>query len=212
MVLNIGSFWISINMLRDVSGQISNCWEYPWTSFPRCGKNGPFMAKRWSSHCPKNLFFVNHNQFAQGCPLPNFTLLGVSFSPLPRNGQNMIWMIYLLENFVEIPGILVQYLHFIRIILFVLQSASWLTSLLKLGKYRDVSCPGWDIFFKYFGDLPGMFFTLFLKIKIFLYVCLSVSWLTSLLKLGQYRDISSSRRVILLIFCWRYSLNVFTLF
>ena len=42
-------------------------------------------------------------------------------------------------------------------------------------------------------------------------MCLSVSWLTSLLKLGQYRDISSSRRVILLIF-WRYSLNVFTLF
>ena len=74
--------------------------------------------------------------------MPNFTLLGVSFSPLPRNGQNMIWMIYLSENFVEIPGILVQYLHFIRIILFVLQSASWLTSLLKLGKYRDVSCPG----------------------------------------------------------------------
>jgi len=110
-----------------------------------------------------------------------------------------------------ISGLLVQYLHFIRIILFVLQSASWLTSLLKLGKYRDVSCPGWDIFFKYFGHLPGMFFTLFLKIKILLYVCLSVSWLTSLLKLGQYRDISSSRRVILLFF-WRYSLNVFTLF
>ena len=212
MVLNIGSFWILINMLRDVPGQIPNCWEYPWTSFLRCGKNGPFMAKRWSSHCPKNLFFINLNQFAQGCHMPNFTLLGVSFSPLPRNGQNMIWMIYLSENFVQIPGILVQYLHFIRIILFVLQSASWLTSLLKLGKYRDVSCPGWDIFFKYFGHLPGMFFTLFLKIKILLYVCLSVSWLTSLLKLGQYRDISSSRRVILLIFCWRYSLNVFTLF
>ena len=132
--------------------------------------------------------------------MPNFTLLGASCSPLPRNGQNMIWMIYLSENFVEIPGILVQYLHIIRFYLFVCQSASWLTSLLKLGKYRDVSCPGWDIFFKYFGHLPGMFFTLFLKIKILLYVCLSVSWLTSLLKLGQYRDISASKRVILLIF------------
>merc|ERR1712082_112770 len=51
-------------------------------------------------------------------------------------------MIYLLENFVKIPGILVQYLHFIRIFLLVLHSASWLTSLLKLGKYRDVSCSG----------------------------------------------------------------------
>ena len=37
MVLNIGSFWILINIIRDVPCQISNCWVYPWTSFPRCG-------------------------------------------------------------------------------------------------------------------------------------------------------------------------------
>ena len=133
------------------------------------------MALSWQKDGPKNLFFINLNQFAQGCHMPNFTLLGVSFSPLPRNGQNMIWMIYLSENFVQIPGILVQYLHFIRIILFVLQSASWLTSLLKLGKYRDVSCSGWDIFFKYFGDLPGMFLHYFSKLKSFcMCVCLLV--------------------------------------
>ena len=164
-------------MLRDVPGQISNCWEYPWTSFPRCGKSGPFMAKRWSSHCPKNLFFINLNQFAQGCPMPNFTLLGVSFSPLPRNGQNMIWMIYLSENFVQIPGILVQYLHFIRIFLFVLQSASWLTSLLKLGKYRDASWSGWDISVKIFVEILDIFVQYLHIIRFFFIVSLLVGLL-----------------------------------
>ena len=69
--------------------------------------------------------------------------------------------------FVEIPGILVQYLHIMRIFLFVCQSTSWLTSLLKSRKYQDVSCSGWDIFLKYFGDLPVMFLHCFQKSKSF---------------------------------------------
>ena len=84
--------------------------------------------------------------------------------------------------------------------LYVCQSVSWLTSLLKLGKYRDISCYGWDIFDKIFWRPSWNVFTLFLKIKILLYVCLSVSWLTSLLILNKYEDISSSQWDIFLKF------------
>ena len=47
------------------------------------------MAKTWSSHGPSNWFFLNLNHCAQGCSTSNFTLLGLSCSPHPRNGQNM---------------------------------------------------------------------------------------------------------------------------
>merc|ERR1712081_66465 len=40
------------------------------------------MAKTWSSHGPKNCFFLNYNQCAQGCSMAYFTILGVSHSPL----------------------------------------------------------------------------------------------------------------------------------
>ena len=78
------------------------------------------------------------------------------------------------------------------------QSFSWLTSLLKLDKSRDISNSGWDIFLKFFEGIPGMFVHLFQIILNFMYVCQSVSWLTSLLKLFKYRDISSSGRDIFL--------------
>ena len=39
-------------------------------------KNDPFMAQTWSSHGPSNWFFMTHNQCAQGCSIPNFTILG----------------------------------------------------------------------------------------------------------------------------------------
>ena len=54
------------------------------------------MAKIWSSHYPSNWFFLNLNHCAQGCSMPNFTFLGVSCSPFPRNGQNMalLWPKY----------------------------------------------------------------------------------------------------------------------
>ena len=50
----------------------------------------------------------------------------------------------------------------------------------------------WDIFLKSFGDIPGMFLDYFWIILNFLYVCRSVSWLSSLLNLDKYRDISWS--------------------
>ena len=42
----------------------------------------PFMAKTWSSYGPSNWFFLNHNQCFQGWSMTNFTILGVSHSPL----------------------------------------------------------------------------------------------------------------------------------
>ena len=82
--------------------------------------------------------------------------------------------------------------------LYVCQSVSWLTFLLKLDKYRDISSSLRDIFLTFFGRIPGMFVHLFQIILNFMYVCQSVSWLTSLLKLSKYRDISSSGRDIFL--------------
>merc|ERR1711954_513283 len=56
------------------------------------------MARPWSSHYHPNWFFLNHNLCAQGCSMPNFTILGVSHSALflqmakiwPFYGQNMV--------------------------------------------------------------------------------------------------------------------------
>ena len=86
-----------------------------------------------------------------------------------------------------------MFLHFFQIVthfLYVCQSISWLTSLLKLDKYRDISCSWWDIFLKVFGDIPEVFFTLVPNTYKFLYVCQSFSWLICSLKSDQYRDIS----------------------
>ena len=82
------------------------------------------------------------------------------------------------------------------------QSVSWLTSLLKLDKYRDISCSGWDIFIKFFWDIPFMFVHYFQIITNFLFVCQSYSLLISLLKLDQYRDISRPGWDIFLKIFW----------
>ena len=88
-----------------------------------------------------------------------------------------------------------MFVHYFKIItyfLYVCQSISWLTFLQILGKYRDISCSWWDIFLKFLGDILGLFVHFFQIITDFLYVCQSISWLTSIMKLGQYRDISYS--------------------
>ena len=93
--------------------------------------------------------------------------------------------------------------HLFQMILnfmYVCQSVSWLTSLLKLYKYRDISSSGRDIFLKFSGDIPRMNLHQFQIILNFLYVCQSVSWLTSLLKLYKYRVTASSGRDIFLKF------------
>merc|ERR1712082_526740 len=97
-----------------------------------------------------------------------------------------------LKFFGDIPGMLVHYFQIVLNFLYVCQSVSWLTSLLKLDISRDISSSGLDIFLKFFGDIPLMLVHYFQIILNFLYVCQSVSWLTSLLKLDKYRNISSS--------------------
>ena len=86
-------------------------------------------------------------------------------------------------------------LHYFQIntnCLYVFQSVRWHTSLLKLDKGSDKSCSGGDMFLKLYGDIPGIYFHYFQIISNFLSVCQSVSWLTFLLKLGQYRKIFCS--------------------
>ena len=82
--------------------------------------------------------------------------------------------------------------HYSQIITFfqVCQSVNWLTSLLKLDKYGDISCSGWDI--------PRMISHYFQIVRKICYVCQSISWLTSLLKFDKCRNISCSGWVILL--------------
>ena len=101
------------------------------------------------------------------------------------------WDIFLI-SFWDIHGTFVHYFQIITIFLFLCQWASWLTSLLKLDKYRHSSGPEWDIFLKIFGDIPGMLLHHFQIILNFLYVPQSVSLLTYLLKLGLYRYVFSS--------------------
>ena len=55
--------------------------------------------------------------------------------------------------------------------LYVCQSVIWLTTLLKLDTYRGIPCSWWDIFLKFFGDIPDMFVHYFQIITNFVYVC-----------------------------------------
>ena len=110
------------------------------------------------------------------------------------------WYIFL-NSFGDIPRIFVHYFQIIPKFLYVCLSVHWLTSLLKLDKYRDISCSWWYIFLNFFGGISGIFLHYFQIISNFLYVCQSISWLTSLLKLGQYRDNSCSGGDIFLKFC-----------
>ena len=98
---------------------------------------------------------------------------------------NQAWMRYFLKISGNIPGRFLHHFPIITNCLYVCQSVSWLTSLLKLGKYRDMSCPGWYIFLNFFWEIPRMFVHNFPIITNFLYVFRSFCWLTSLLKLGK---------------------------
>ena len=87
---------------------------------------------------------------------------------------------------------LVHYFQIITKFLYVCQSISWHTYLLILGKYRDISSSGWDIFLKFFGDISGMLAHQFQIIMNFLYVCQSVSCHTSL---QIFMDVTTWKRV-----------------
>ena len=108
-----------------------------------------------------------------------------------RDISSSRWNMFL--NFYgHIPWVFLHYFQIITIFWYICQAISWLTSLLKLCLYRVVSSSTWDTFYKFLGDIPWMFLHYFQINTKFLYVCQSVRWLTSLLKLDKYWDISSS--------------------
>ena len=83
------------------------------------------------------------------------------------------WDIY--QNFFEdIPETLVHWFQIILIFLYVCQSGSWQSSLLKYDKFRDISSSRWNIFLNFYEHIPGMVVHLFQIILIFLYVSQSV--------------------------------------
>ena len=67
-------------------------------------------------------------------------------------------------------------------------------------RQRYISWYGWHIFLEFFGDISEMFLHWFQVIMIFLYVCQSGSWHTSLMKSDKFRNISSSVWYIFLNF------------
>merc|ERR1711954_162533 len=60
-----------------------------------------------------------------------------------------IWIRYLSEFFGDIPWMFVHLFQIILNFLYVCQSVSWLISLGKSYKYRDISSSGRDIFLKF---------------------------------------------------------------
>ena len=93
-----------------------------------------------------------------------------------RNISSSVWYIFL--NFYgHIPGMLVHMFQIILIFLNVCQSGSWLTSLMKSDKFRDISRSGWDIFLNVYGHIPGMLVLMFKIIQIF---CMSVSLIVAI--------------------------------
>ena len=94
IVLQMSSSWIIINVPREATYQISQYRVYPMVPFSKkWPKYGPFFGKTWSSHGPSNWFFLNYNQCAQGCSMPNFAILGVSHGPLSLE-MAKIWPFY----------------------------------------------------------------------------------------------------------------------
>ena len=82
-------------------------------------------------------------------------------------------------------------LHQFKIILnflYVCQSVSWLTFLLKLDKYRDISSFGLFIFLNFFEGIPLMFVHLSQIIlnSVCLSVCLLAYFLTEIIQIQQY--------------------------
>ena len=108
-----------------------------------------------------------------------------------RDMSSSGWYIFL-KFFGHISGMLAGQFQIILRFLYVSQSLSWLTSLLKLDKYRDISCFWWVIFLKFFGHISKMFIHFFWFFTNCSYVCQSNIWLTNLLKMGQYGDTSCS--------------------
>ena len=84
------------------------------------------------------------------------------------------------DIFRDISWMFVHHFQIITNFLSVCLSVSWLTYLLKLCQYRDISLPVWNIFLNFFGDIPWMFLHYF-QIIIKILVCLLVLYLAYIL-------------------------------
>ena len=159
-------------------------------------------------HCFQKI--VNFLYVCQSASWPTSLLILDKYRDISSSGWDNF-----LKRYGDIPWIFLHYYQISSNFLSVCQSVSWLTSVQKLGQYRDISCSGWYIFLKLFGDIPGMFVRHFQINSTFLYVCHSIGWLTSIMKLGQYRDISYSGWDIFQkfwgdipsIFLWYFKIN-----
>ena len=137
----------------------------------------------WRHSCDVSTLVQNNSEF--------FVCLSVRYLAhfLPEITQILgylqIWIRYLSEIFWRHSWDVCTLVSNNSEFLYVCQSVCWLTLLLKFDKYRDISSSVRAIFLKFSGHIPGMFLHLFQIILNFLYVCQSVSWLRSLLKLHK---------------------------
>ena len=114
----------------------------------------------------------------------------------------LLYMRYLKEFFERHSWEVYTLLPNNKIFLYVCQSISSHTYMLKLGQYRDISCSRWYNIQNFFLDIPHIFLHYFQINTNCLYVCQSVRWLTSLLKLDKCRGIPCSEWDISLKFFW----------
>ena len=88
--------------------------------------------------------------------------------------SNSGWDIFL-EFFGDIPKMLVHWFKIVLIFLYVCQSGSWHSSLMKSNKFMDIFSSGWDAFLNFHGHIPGILVHLFQIILIsnlkFKYLC-----------------------------------------
>ena len=100
----------------------------------------------------KNIFIFCMSVSLLVCLLPywNKTKLYLQF-----------WMRYLSGIFWDFPEVLVHCIQKNQISLYVHQSGSWQTSLMKSDNFRDIASSGWDIFLNLYGHIPGMLVHLF---------------------------------------------------
>ena len=90
MVLKIGSFAISINLLRDVPSQISHCWVYPVAPFPRNGKIWPFYWQNMVFTCSLILVLLESQSMCLGMLHAKFHIAGFILK-LPFIEMGKIW-------------------------------------------------------------------------------------------------------------------------
>ena len=90
MVLKIGSFSISINLLRDVPCKISHCWVYPVAPSPRNGSN---MALSWPKHGPHMVLEIGSSWILINGPRDVSCQIShcwvYNLAQFPKDSQNM---------------------------------------------------------------------------------------------------------------------------